>query len=83
VVTSEPTPYTAQQIANENFFTTRVDHSISTKDGLAGTYVFDNAPQTTHPIMLAVRYQHDRSTGRAATHDWDARDIQFALKVIF
>ena len=38
--------FTAQQIANENLFTTRVDHSISTKDGLAGTYVFDDAPFT-------------------------------------
>jgi hypothetical protein len=38
--------FTVQQIANENFFTTRVDHSISTKDGLAGTYVFDDAPFT-------------------------------------
>ena len=38
--------FTAQQIVNENFFTTRVDHSIATKDELAGTYVFDNAPYT-------------------------------------
>ncbi|PYX53636.1 MAG: hypothetical protein DMG76_25205 [Acidobacteria bacterium] len=38
--------FSAQQIANENFFTTRVDHSIATKDELAGTYVFDNAPYT-------------------------------------
>jgi hypothetical protein len=36
-----------QQIVNENFFTTRVDHKFSDKDSLFGTYLFDNAPLTT------------------------------------
>jgi hypothetical protein len=48
--------FTAQQIANENFFTTRVDHSISTKDSLVGTYVFDDAPYTV-PDGLNITLQ--------------------------
>ena len=30
----------------ENFFTTRIDHKISTKDSLFGTYLYDNTPFT-------------------------------------
>jgi hypothetical protein len=32
------------QITNENYFTIRVDHRISSKDSLVGTYMFDKAP---------------------------------------
>jgi hypothetical protein len=48
--------FAAQQIVNENFFTTRLDHSISVKDGLAGTYVFDDAPFTV-PDGLNITLQ--------------------------
>jgi hypothetical protein len=48
--------FTAQQVANENFLTTRVDHSISTKDVLVGTYVFDDAPYTV-PDGLNITLQ--------------------------
>src|SRR5467141_1124182 len=33
-------------IINENFFTVRVDHKISDKDNLFGTYLFENTPDT-------------------------------------
>jgi outer membrane receptor protein involved in Fe transport len=33
-------------VINENFFTARVDHKISDKDSLFGTYLFDNTPDT-------------------------------------
>ena len=36
-----------QQIVSENFVTTRVDHKLSNKDSLFGTYLFDNTPFTT------------------------------------
>jgi hypothetical protein len=36
-----------QQIVSENYFTIRVDHKLSEKDSLFGTYVFDNTPLTT------------------------------------
>jgi hypothetical protein len=34
--------FPAQQVVTENFFTTRLDHKFSEKDGLFGTYVYDN-----------------------------------------
>src|SRR6266700_1696106 len=48
--------FAAQQIVNENFFTTRLDHWISTKDALAGTYIFDDAPFTV-PDGLNITLQ--------------------------
>jgi Carboxypeptidase regulatory-like domain/TonB dependent receptor-like, beta-barrel/TonB-dependent Receptor Plug Domain len=35
--------FAAQQVVNENFFTTRVDHKFSESDSLFGTYLYDNA----------------------------------------
>lgn len=35
-----------QQISLEDFFTTRVDHTFSSKDSLAGTYIFDRSNVT-------------------------------------
>ncbi len=34
--------FPAQQIVTENFFTTRLDHKISEKDSLFGTYLYDD-----------------------------------------
>jgi hypothetical protein len=34
--------FPAQQVVTENFFTTRLDHKFSEKDGLFGTYVYDD-----------------------------------------
>jgi hypothetical protein len=39
--------FAAQQVATENFFTTRVDHKISEKDALFGTYMYDNTTFTS------------------------------------
>ena len=36
--------FAGQQIVNENFLTARVDHNISNKDLIFGTYVFDRTP---------------------------------------
>jgi len=35
--------FAAQQVVNENFVTTRVDHKFSEKDSLFGTYLYDDA----------------------------------------
>jgi hypothetical protein len=43
--------FVGQQVANEDFVTTRVDHHISDRDSLTGTYRFDNA-QFTSPDSL-------------------------------
>jgi Carboxypeptidase regulatory-like domain/TonB-dependent Receptor Plug Domain len=35
-----------QELVTENFFTTRIDHKISAKDSVFGTYLYDNTPFT-------------------------------------
>jgi Carboxypeptidase regulatory-like domain/TonB dependent receptor/TonB-dependent Receptor Plug Domain len=35
-----------REIVTENFFTTRIDHKISTNDSIFGTYLYDNTPFT-------------------------------------
>lgn len=39
--------FAGQRIVAENFFTTRVDHKLSEKDSLFGTYVYDKTPYTS------------------------------------
>ncbi|HWO28456.1 MAG TPA: TonB-dependent receptor, partial [Candidatus Acidoferrum sp.] len=39
--------FAAQQVVNENFFTTRIDHKFSEKDSMSGTYLFDKTPYTS------------------------------------
>jgi hypothetical protein len=36
--------FSGQQVVNENFVTTRIDHKFSDKDSLFGTYMFDRTP---------------------------------------
>lgn len=36
--------FSGQQVVNENFVTTRIDHKFSEKDGIAGTYLYDKTP---------------------------------------
>ena len=43
-----------QQIGNENFFTTRVDHEFSPTDLLHGTYLFDDATLTSPDLFQTV-----------------------------
>ena len=56
---------------NESFFTTRIDHRISSKDSLFGTYMFDNGslsipdalnnvvfPNRTRRQMIAIEETH-------------------------
>ncbi len=39
--------FSGQQVVNENFFTTRLDHKFSEKDNASGTYLFDRTPYTS------------------------------------
>jgi outer membrane receptor protein involved in Fe transport len=39
--------FAGQQIVNENFITTRIDHHISDNDSLFGTYVYDRTPYSS------------------------------------
>jgi len=36
--------FAGQQVINENFATVRLDHKLSDKDSLFGTYLYDNTP---------------------------------------
>jgi hypothetical protein len=36
--------FNGQQVVNENFFTTRIDHKFSEKDAIFGTYLYDKTP---------------------------------------
>src|ERR1700686_1471317 len=39
--------FSGQQVVSENFYTTRLDHKISEKDSMSGTYMFDKTPYTS------------------------------------
>ena len=41
-----PYNFASQQIVNEDFFTIRADHKLSSEDSAFATYMFDNAPFT-------------------------------------
>ena len=46
-----PFVFAGQQIINENFITTRIDHKFSAKDSLFGTYMFDRTPYSSPDSM--------------------------------
>jgi Carboxypeptidase regulatory-like domain/TonB-dependent Receptor Plug Domain len=39
--------FSGQQVVNENFVTTRIDHKFSDKDSVFGTYLFDRTPYSS------------------------------------
>src|SRR5258707_13216345 len=47
--------FSGQQVVNENFVTTRIDHKFSDKDSLYGTYVFDRTPYSAPDSMNNVK----------------------------
>ena len=46
--------FSGQQVVSENFYTTRLDHKISEKDSMSGTYLFDKTPYTSPDGVNAV-----------------------------
>ncbi len=42
-----PYNFNGQQVVNENFVTTRIDHKLSAKDTLFGTYLYDRTPYSS------------------------------------
>jgi hypothetical protein len=46
--------FAAQEVVNENFFTTRVDNKVSDKDSLAATYLGDSTPYSSPDSLNAV-----------------------------
>jgi hypothetical protein len=54
-------------IANENYFTTRVDHKISDRDSLSTGYFFDSGPQTQpDPLKNAIHQVFSRRQSASA-----------------
>jgi hypothetical protein len=49
--------FAGQQVVNENFLTTRVDHSFSDKDNLFGTYMFDRTPYSSPDGLNNVEFE--------------------------
>jgi hypothetical protein len=47
--------FAGQQVVNENFVTTRIDHRFSDKDALFGTYLFDKTPYSAPDSMDNVQ----------------------------
>jgi outer membrane receptor protein involved in Fe transport len=43
--------FSGQQVINENFVTTRIDHKFSDKDSLFGTYLYDRTPYSAPDSM--------------------------------
>jgi hypothetical protein len=49
--------FAGQQIVNENFFTTRIDHNFSDKDSLFGTYMYDKTPYSSPDGLNNVEFE--------------------------
>jgi hypothetical protein len=64
----------ASQVINENYFTIRGDHKLSSKASLVGTYVFDKAVQT-QPDPLLVLLTGNSTKRQIATAEY-TRSIQ-------
>ena len=47
--------FSAKQIINENFVTTRIDHKFSDRDSLFGTYLYDRTPYSSPDSMGNVQ----------------------------
>src|SRR5579872_2494476 len=54
--------FAGQQVVTENFFTTRIDHRLSNKDSLFGTYVYDKTPYSSPDGLDNVEF--DTATAR-------------------
>ena len=48
--------FSGQQVINENFVTTRIDHKFSDKDSLFVTYLFDKTPYSSPDAFGNVQY---------------------------
>jgi hypothetical protein len=49
--------FAGQQVINENFFTVRVDHKLSDRDNLFGTYLYDKTPYTSPDLFNNIQLE--------------------------
>ena len=78
-----PFAFSGQQIANENFFTTRIDNTFSSKDSIFGTFVFDRAPYTAPDAMNNVLNEGFTSRQTVAIQETHAFSPSFINAIRF
>jgi outer membrane receptor protein involved in Fe transport len=49
--------FAGQQVINENFFTIRVDHKLSDRDNLFGTYLYDKTPYSSPDLFDNIQLE--------------------------
>jgi len=73
--------FSAKQIINENFVTTRIDHKFSDRDSLFGTYLFDRTPYSSpdsfNNVLLGSRTSR-QIVAAEETHSFTATFINAA-----
>jgi Carboxypeptidase regulatory-like domain/TonB-dependent Receptor Plug Domain/TonB dependent receptor len=75
--------YSAQQVVTENFLTTRIDHKISDKDSLFGTYVYDKTPYTSPDSFGNVQLSTQSSRQIVAAEEAHSFGANFVNAVRF
>ena len=75
--------FAGQQVVNENFYTTRLDHKFSEKDSLSGTYLFDKTPYTSPDGVNDVQLTTKSSRQIAALEETHVFKPTFANSVRF
>ncbi|HEY8714771.1 MAG TPA: TonB-dependent receptor, partial [Candidatus Acidoferrum sp.] len=75
--------FAGQQAVTENFYTTRLDHKISEKDSLSGTYLFDKTPYTSPDGVNNVQLTTKSSRQIAALEETHIFKPTFANSVRF
>jgi hypothetical protein len=73
--------FAGQQVVNENFFTTRVDHKITERDSIFGTYLFDKTPYSSPDGLNNVLFETSTSRQLAAIEETHVFTPSFANSV--
>ena len=73
--------FAAEDITNEDFFTTRADHHFSDRDILHGTFLFDNGqtagPDIFNDVLLGTE-SHRKTANMEESHVFSPSAINFA-----
>src|SRR5450631_2736613 len=75
--------FAGQQIVNENFLTSRVDHRFSEKDSLFGSYMFDKTPYSSPDGLNNVEFATLTSRQFAAIEETHIFTPRFANSIRF
>ena len=73
--------FAGQQVVNENFFTTRVDHRFSDNDSLFGTYFYDRTPYTSPDGLNNVEFDTLTSRQFASIEETHIFSTRFANSI--